>query len=247
MRYVSAIFLVGLLAAIGSARAESSQSSASEERTGARPDADLMQYAEDLITPWTSARCEAPRFDYPRWVGFPVRKCPYSDIGATVQTYMLNADRQKLAKWTLTACQDAKASNLRGCIKWLAGELRDASSFSVFPVAGYIPEPQDGGLCFLFRDGITVKTELRPHFAKPGNGSCGDDEAENDLPLKWSGEFARVASTTREDYNFVHPEVPVKDLDWVGVIRSEYQKAWNSDRNELLSVKAIHAQQLSKF
>jgi hypothetical protein len=160
---------------------------------------------------------------------------------------MLNADREKLARWTVTACQDAKANNMRGCIRYLTNEMSNAASFSIFPVAGYIPEPEGGGLCYLFRDGVTVKTRLRPHFAKPKNRSCGDDNAENELPLVWAGLFARVASTVREDYTAVHPDVPVSGLQWVDVTRAEYQKAWTSDRNELISVKAIRARKLGKF
>jgi hypothetical protein len=206
-----------------------------------------LQYAETLIKPWTSAGCDPPRLDYPRWSGFPVAKCAYSDIGATVHTYMMNADREKLARWTVTACQDAKANNMRGCIRYLTSEMSNAASFSIFPIAGYIPEPEGDGLCYLFRDGVTVKTKLRPHFAKPMNQSCGDDEAENELPLMWAGLFARVASTIREDYQAVHPDVPVSGLQWVDVTRAEYQKAWTSDRNELISVKAIRARKLGKF
>ena len=214
--------------------------------TGA-PDADALAFAEQSITPWQSAGCDPPRLDYPRWIGFPVRRCAYTDLGATVHTYMLNADRHKLAVWTVIACNDASASDVRACVRWLTSEMQMAASYSVFSVAGYVPEPESGGLCFLFRDGVTVWTSLRPHFRKPDRNSCGGNEAKNMRSLVRSGQFARVASTTRAEYTAVHPTIPGSGLHWVDVTRSEYQKAWTSNRNELISVRAIVARQHGRF
>jgi Mannosyl-glycoprotein endo-beta-N-acetylglucosaminidase len=154
-----------------------------------------IAYAEQKIVPWKSAHCDPPRLDYPRWTGFPVTLCDYSDIGVTVRTYMLNADRAKQAHWTVTACQDAKATNMHACIDYMVGVVRRASSGGVFPVAGYVPEPQNGGVCYVFRDGITVWTTLRPYWQRPQNHSCGNvDESEQPLAAVW--KFARIASTT---------------------------------------------------
>jgi hypothetical protein len=230
---LAAAFVLGFFATFGAHAADS--------------DSELIQYAEGSIQPW-DGKCEPPVMNYPNWIGFPVTKCAYSDIGATVHTYMLNADRAKLARWVITSCHDAKTSNMHGCIKWLVGQMISSASYNIFPVAGYIPEPEDCDYtCCLFRDGVTVKTALRPHFAKPINGSCGPDDAESTLPLTWAGQFARIASTTRADYKTVHPEASVDGVKWVDIVRSEYQKAWNSDRNELLAAKAIHAHQLRAF
>jgi hypothetical protein len=108
---------------------------------------------------------------------------------------MLNADRAKQAHWTVTACQDAKATNMHACIDYMVGVVRRASSGGVFPVAGYVPEPQNGGVCYVFRDGITVWTTLRPYWQRPQNHSCGNvDESEQPLAAVW--KFARIASTT---------------------------------------------------
>ena len=66
-----------------------------------------VTYAEGRINPWKSARCDAPKLDYPRWIGFPVTLCNYTDIGVTVRTFMLNADRAKqgpLDRQCLSGC-----------------------------------------------------------------------------------------------------------------------------------------------
>src|SRR4051812_3825734 len=97
----------------------------------------LAAYAASIISPWESARCDPPRLDFPRWEGFPVRLCDYHDIGVTVRTYMLNPDRVKQARWTVTACFDAQARDMRRCIDYMVGVVRTASSGGVFPVAGY--------------------------------------------------------------------------------------------------------------
>jgi hypothetical protein len=210
----------------------------SEERGGSVSD-DIV-YAEQKIVPWKSRHCDPPRLDFPRWAGFPVTLCDYSDIGVTVRTYMLNADRGKQARWTVTACQDAKATNMHACIDYMVAVVRRASSGGVFPVAGYIPEPQNGGLCYVFRDGITVWTTLRPYWQRPKNHSC-DDADENELPLAVAWKFARIASTTREEYRAAGGTMLSDGLNWADVVRALYQKAWASDRNELMSATAIQA------
>jgi len=106
--------------------------------------------------------CDPPVSDYPRWTGYPVQRCEYSDVGVSVRTYMLNASPKQLAEWTVTACQHAGAAALNVCANEVAKIILAASS-GIFPIAGYIPEPasvvapdRPGGLCFLFRDGVTT-------------------------------------------------------------------------------------------
>jgi hypothetical protein len=205
---------------------------------GAAGDADL-DYAKSRITPWQSAHCEAPVMNFPRWAGFPVTLCDYSDIGVTVKTYMLNADRDRQAQWTVTACRDAKAKDMHSCIRFLVKQIKVASSGGIFPVAGYIPEPQDGGVCYVFRDGVTVWTTLRPFWQKPVNHSWPSDE--NDAPLAHAWKYARIASTTRAAYQAAGGSKPVDGLAWVDVTRALYQQAWTSERNALISAVAIAA------
>lgn len=182
------------------------------------------------------------------WEGYPVTLCDYSDIGVTVKTYMLNADRAKQARWIVTACHDAHAPNIKKCVDHLVGAVRVASSGGVFPVAGYIPEPQDGGVCYVFRDGVTVWTTLRKQWLKPKNNACGaSNEEEMTQPLYKAWKFARIASTTRADYTAAGGDRPVDGLKWVDVVRALYQKAWNEDRNELISARAIQAKKDGAF
>lgn len=224
----------------------------SSDFKGAQSNGDIA-YAESLITPWQSSHCDDPVMNYPRWEGFPVKLCEYSDIGVTVKTYMLNANRAKQARWIVTACKDAHALQMKKCTDYLVGEVRTASSGGVFPIAGYIPEPQFGGVCYVFRDGVTVLTEFLRDWLRPKNKACGNSYDEQmTAPLYQAWRYARIASTTRKDYQDAggikevgedcvsHNASPGTkcDLRWVDVVRELYQEAWNSDRNQLISAKA---------
>jgi hypothetical protein len=222
-----------------------SQAATPPQQDAAPPNPDLA-YAEQKIIPWKSARCDPPRQDFPRWAGFPVALCDYTDMGVTVRTYMLNADRAKQARWTVTACRDAKVTKMHACIDYMVDVVRAASSGGIFPVAGYVPEPQDGGRCYVFRDGVTVWTTLRPRWQPPENRSSGDTN-ENEQPLAAVWKYARIASTTREEYTAAGGTMPADGLHWVDVVRALYQKAWTTARNELMSATAIQASRGHRF
>ena len=212
----------------------------------ASPAAQDIAYAAGQIKPWFGGTCDEPRLDYPRWQGFPVALCPYSDIRVTVRTYMLNPDLQRQARWTATACADANASNMQACMDFVISETRTASSGGVFPVSGYIPEPSGGGLCYLFRDGVTVWTARYRQSAAPRNHSCGTPDGD-EVPLTRAGAFARISSTTRKDYSLAGGRMPTADLQWVETTRKLYQEAWAQDRNELMSAVAKRGRRAKLF
>lgn len=120
-----------------------------------------------------TGRCDPAVNDYPRWKGYPVQLCDYHEGEVTVRTYMLNPSSDQLAIWTLTACSDANAKNVKRCINAVATQVIRASS-GVFPVSGFIPEPAGSGggtgskiVCFVFQDGVTVNTSQFPK-SQPG-------------------------------------------------------------------------------
>jgi hypothetical protein len=201
-------------------------------------------------------KCDPPTTTFPRWAGFPVQNCDYTDVGITTKAFMLNPSADQLARWTVTACHDAQATAIDKCIAWMGRVILDASS-GVFPVAGFIVEPAgsaggqgNGALCLLFRDGVTIATadwDSRP----PTGGKCGSDD-ENDKPVLRAKRFARVASTTRQEYRDAGGAEPVgtdkdHDVRWLDVVRKLYQQAWTSERNELISAKAKAEKARGKF
>jgi hypothetical protein len=199
-------------------------------------------------------RCEAPDLNFPRWVGYPVEKCQYSGGGVSVQTYMLNPTIEQLSRWVVHACLETKAVSQDACIKRMTTRITLASS-GVFPVSGFIPEPASsaGGtgdriLCPLFRDGVTITTKTWNSNPAINNKCDGADQGNQDAVR--ARKYARVASTTREEYIAAGGANPVGndgDLRWLAVVRESYQQAWGKDRNELIVASAKAEMKAGRF
>jgi hypothetical protein len=198
------------------------------------------RYMEQNCTPVTQAG----------WDGFPTMRCTYTELGAKASVTLLDPDATQLARWTVTACLDAGATQMKRCAKYLRLRIWGASN-AQFPVSGYVIEPKSvlGGssndpLCFLFRDGVTIRTQNVTTHA-PENGECKPQSAETESASK-AFNFARIASTSREEYR-MFPGAPdignsgSGDLRLIEVTRKEWQVAWASDRNKLLSAAAVAA------
>lgn len=196
---------------------------------------------------WRNGKCDVADERFPRWHGYPVQRCQYTESGVITRTYMLNPTAEQLSRWTVTACEDAEAVNSKECIKAVSNQILTASS-GIFPVSGFIPEPASSGggngdqiMCYLFRDGVTVNTVSVPKAPAASNGQCPNFD-EHTIVTK-ARKFARVASTTRAQYKANGGQAAVgtdqdSDPRWLDVVRSLYQQAWRSDRNELISAKA---------
>ena len=52
--------------------------------------------------------------------------------------------------------------------------------------------------------------------------------------VTWVGAYARLQSTTREEYRKAGGKEDVERTAWLDVTRRLYQQAWGSDRNELM-------------
>jgi hypothetical protein len=194
------------------------------------------EYAIGKIQTW-AGKCESPIRNYARWKGFPVQRCEWKDIGITVSTYMLNPSKGQMAAWVTTACREVGATKMNSCIDILIDEIKNASSMGVFPIAGFLPESHGGNRCYLFRDGVTVYTKGYP-AAQIGSCPAGDFHFE---PVLRAKKFARIASTTREEYRAAggSREVgKVDDVRWLDAVREAYQAAWTSPRNLLIVAKA---------
>ena len=190
--------------------------------------------------------CDPPVMDFAGWNGLPVQLCTYRESGVSVRTYMLNASPDQRARWIVNACLDIQAVSTKACANKLFESIKTASSGGVFPVAGFIPEPASaaGGtghkiLCLLFRDGVTVAVK---NIDAPAavNNQCHFGDDINDRPVTKVKKYARIASTTREEYLACSgkPKSTVDGLKWIVVVRDLYQKAWTSDRNQLITAKA---------
>ncbi len=219
---------------------------------------------DDLVARFTSLNAGGGRYmeqncaavEVPGWDGFVPQRCNYAALGTKATVTMLNPDPDRLARWIITACHDAAASNMAQCTTHLRKRVW-LNSNAQFPIEGFVIEPESvlgGGseapLCFLFRDGVTVRT-ASAKTQPPVNGACGPDSANGEA-LKRAYNYARVASTSREELGLVAgmPDVGVSgssDVRFGGAARVAWQKAWSSDRNELISAAALSGKASGAF
>jgi hypothetical protein len=212
------------------------------------PAADLDR-VERFFTAARSARymehnCAAAT--YPGWEGFPLQRCRYNvrDRSGAVKTgtvIMLNAEPRQLARWVVHTCREVKRSTGPACTGRLGRHII-AQSGAQFPVAGIVYEdilPSDGVQeAYIFRDGVTVAVRGFPHQSTRPPTAAQVDSALTATVLR-SFRFARIQSTTREEYRANGGTADVgtsvnRKLLWLQVVRDAYQAAWGKDRNELM-------------
>jgi len=188
----------------------------------------------------------------PGWEGFPVKLYEYqtgNDLYTgkpkTGEVYLLNPSPEKLAMWVATTCWEVKQSvdskYTDSLLKWIDGQ-----SNSQFPVKGVVYEDQytkDFQEPYVFKDGVTVY--IKDTTMWPKDKTCTPEElnfylriTNDDLKVQ-TGQYARISSTRREDYESAGGKEDVGNIDdrkqkWLEVVRELYKKAWNSNRNELI-------------
>ncbi len=169
------------------------------------------------------------------WEGFPTQECTYTgSAGEKLQVVLLNPSTAQLARWLVTACTDAHAKNVVPCAERLA-LVTSCQSGAQFPVAGYVDE----GDVFTFRDGVTARMgDLPSTVVAPADVVADADIVFSGTPSK-AMTYARISSTTREEFAaFVgQPVLQFAGLAWIATTRAEYQRAWGSDRNRLMSAR----------
>jgi hypothetical protein len=196
--------------------------------------------------------CSSTTLD--KWQGVPLLRCEYSELGAKAQVTLALPDAARLARWTVTACRDAGAGDMSACTRHLERRIWSASN-AQFPVSGYVIEPKsvlggssDEPFCFLFRDGVTVRTAAVSSRA-PQSGRCVPQSAENDTITR-AFSFARIASTSRAEFARA-PGAPAEPalagLAFPDAVRKEFVAAWSSDRNRLISGAAIADKAAGRF
>ena len=192
----------------------------------------------------------------PGWEGFPVKLYEYQTSNdlytgkpKTGKIYLLNPSPEKLAMWVATACWEVKHSvdskYTDSLFKWIDGQ-----SNAQFPVKGLLYEDQyvrNFQEPYVFKDGVTVY--IKDSTMWPKDKTCTAEELNfylritNDDLKPQTGQYARICSTTREDYKSAGGIEDVGSKDdrkqkWLEVVKDLYKEAWNSDRNELIVIWA---------
>jgi hypothetical protein len=182
----------------------------------------------------------------PGWEGFPTMQCTYSvhdkalNTEKTAAVILLDPDARRLARWMVNACIAVKGSATTNDLKKLADFIIWQSG-GQFPVRGIVYEdilPANGiNEIYCFRDGVTVKIDGVDHRSEK-QPTAAQTEKSLTAVLKevtWVGRYARIQSTTREQYKAAGGREDVEGTNWLEVSRKLYQKAWNSETNELMT------------
>ncbi len=185
----------------------------------------------------------------PGWEGFPTVQCVYSvndralNTNKTAAVILLDPDAHRLARWMVNACIFAKGRATTNDLKKLADHIMGQSG-GQFPVRGIVYEdilPENGiHEIYCFRDGVTVKINGVEHRSEK-QPTPAEIEKSLNAPLSdvtWVGKYARIQSTTREQYKAAGGTEDVEGIKWLEVSRKLYQNAWNSETNELMNAWA---------
>lgn len=192
----------------------------------------------------------------PGWEGFPVKLYEYQTANdlytgkpKTGKIFLLDPSPEQLAMWVATTCWEVKHSvdskYTDSLLKWIDGQ-----SNAQFCVKGLLYEDQyvrNFQEPYLFKDGVTVY--IKDTIMWPKDKTCTPEQLDyylritNDDIKPQTGQYARIASTTREDYKNAGGTEDVGSKDdrkqkWLEVVRELYKKAWNSDRNDLIEMWA---------
>lgn len=188
----------------------------------------------------------------PGWEGFPVKlyayqtgKDIYTGQPKTGKVYLLEPSAERLARWIVSTAWTVKKSVDYRYINRIFMWIRNQSG-AQFPVKGVVYEDQyTKGFQepYVFYNGVTVYVKDSAWF--PADKTCTPEQLEYYLRITpdqlkpQTGQYARIASTTREDYKMAGGKVDVGSKDdrkqsWLNVVRDLYKKAMRSDRNELM-------------
>lgn len=164
--------------------------------------------------------------DFDGWKGINISLYEYSvDKGTkTGRVYMANADAIQLAKWVISTCYELTENLTKKNTDFLIKSFIGASG-GQFPVQGVVYENMDGKgyKAYYFLNGVTVFLNNRT--------ITNLFDANN---ITGAGQYARIISTTREQYNAKFPEVNTQGMIWLEVVKAEYQAALKSDKNNLM-------------
>lgn len=250
-RYIALITLLlgGVLMGITAPFGSTAGNQPGYSATAVMQEPELPTEAITLMTAYFEARrgsrymeenCVATT--YPGWEALPLKECTYSRKGSndpvkkTAKVIMLNAEPDQLARWVVSTCVEVVGNASDRCTKTIGKQIIGQSG-AQFPIAGIVFEdilPADGKYeVFAFRNGVTVLINGVTHR---GTAQPSEAEIENSLNGEVTStlKFARVQSTTREQYLANGGTRCVSGNAWNEVNRDLYKTAWGQNRNEMM-------------
>lgn len=215
------------------------------------PANEVAALAEKITSPLKSARYmhgkDLGSVRVPGWEGFPTRKWSYEErdkdgTRRPAELVMLNPDAEKLAAWIISASYEIKGRNdAKFCDKLFNHII--ACSGGQFVVRGIcLEDMKKTGTykAYPFQDGVTVRLKQIPDFPKrpltPGEQSAALNSTQRDVT--YFHKKARLQSSEPEHWAAATKTPEASNGAWLDIVRKEYQRAWNSDTNAMLTATA---------
>lgn len=162
------------------------------------------------------------------WENIDVSLYQYKVSGTDIiaKVYLADADSKKIASWIISTCVILTNKLSKTNTDRLIKDINTASG-GQFPVKGMVYEDMDGTgqKVYYFKDGVTVFLQDK---------SIDNLWVINDSNIIRVGKYARIISTTREQYILMFGDSNLAGMEWLKVVTEEYKKALSSDRNNLI-------------
>ena len=180
------------------------------------------------------------------WEGFDTKQYTYQvrDRRGTMKTadvIMLNPSAEQIARWIVSALEEVKGTYQVEDGRRVFRHIL-AQSGGQFPVAGVVYEdilPADGlQEVYCFRNGVTVAIDgIVPRTTAPLTPAQRQTAISGTVVRVY--QYARIQSTSPQQYLDAGGTGMVlaqgkPTLQWLDAVREQYQKAWRSNRNQLL-------------
>lgn len=190
--------------------------------------------------------------EWKNYEGYPTIHCRYpmrdraTSTTKEAEVVMLNPDPERVARWIITALETVKGrATEEDADKFYRHVI--SQSGGQFPVAGVVYEDMEGDgyqKAYVFRDGVTVRVDGVTHRT---TAPLTQDEIHASLHgnVNRVYTYGRICSTNPEMYKANGGKLDVGDNkerkpEWLTAVRTEYLKAWNSERNMLFDAWAKH-------
>jgi hypothetical protein len=192
-----------------------------------------------------------PLHGYKNWESNELQDCTYrykhtAAGGREVRearVLLILPETARIANWIVNACEDSGRGVTQPCVQATACRVK-LQSGAQFPVAGIVTEDMEGSgsrKSYPFRDGVTVKIEGIPfatteRLTSQQIGLALDPALNSNLISTASSTGpARIQGTSRKDYHQSGGKEDTTGLKWLDIVRSSFQKALRSDKNELMT------------
>lgn len=181
------------------------------------------------------------------WEGFPTRKYRYTLVDTdgtkrTAEVVMMNPSAEMLAGWILSASHSIKGKMDPAFCQKLFKHVISCSG-GQFVVRGICLEDMDGNgihKAYPFQDGVTVRLKQLDGFQESPLTAGEQQAALESTPADVTvfSARARLQSSVPADWAAYTGSRHVSGVAWLRIVRTEYQKAWTSPQNPMLTATA---------